>query len=176
MTTDIGAAVTVGTYAIDTDRSRIRFTATHAFGLGPVTGTCAVRDGTITIASDPAGCAASARVDAASIATGNVRRDQAVQAKRFLDVREYPDMLFVSERVAGDGDCWVLHGTLTVRGVAAPVALELSSAGAEAGGCRFRARARIDRGAHGVGPRGVLGRYLEVEVDVAGRVVSPDAW
>jgi hypothetical protein len=92
MITDIGAAVTAGTCAIDTDRSRIRFTATHAFGLGPVTGTCAVRDGTITIASDPGACAAGARVDAASIATGNARRDQAVRAKRFLDVQEYPDM------------------------------------------------------------------------------------
>jgi polyisoprenoid-binding protein YceI len=114
-------------------------------------------------------------VSAASIATGNVRRDKAVWSKRFLHVQEYPDMSFVSGRLVRDGDRWLLHGTLTVRGVTAPVVLELNSAGAEAGGCRFRARARIDRWAHGVGPRGVLGRYLEVEFDVVGRVVSTAA-
>ncbi len=175
MTADIGAAVTAGTYAIDTARSRIRFTATHAFGIGPVTGTCMVRDGTITIASDPAGCAASARMDAASLTTGNARRDKSVWSKGFLHVQEHPDMLFVSGRLARDGDRWLLHGKLTVRGTTAPTGLELSSAGADTGGCRFHARARIDRQAYGVGPRGILGRYLEVEFDVVGHVVSTDA-
>jgi polyisoprenoid-binding protein YceI len=172
MTTDIGAAVMAGTYAIDTVRSRIGFTATHAFGLGPVTGTCVVRDGTITIASDSFGCAAGARMDAASFTTGNARRDKAIRSNRFLCVQEYPDMLFVSGRLARDGDRWMLHGTLTVRGVAGPAALEVSSAG---GGCRFRACARIDRDAYGAGPRGILGRYVEVEFDVVGRMVGTDA-
>ena len=81
MTTDIGAAVTAGTYAVDRVRSRIRFTAIHAFGLGPVTGTCMVRDGTITVASDPAGCAAGARMDAASLTTGNARLVEAVPGR-----------------------------------------------------------------------------------------------
>jgi polyisoprenoid-binding protein YceI len=165
----------IGTYVIDTARSRIGFTATHAFGLGPVTGTCMVRDGTITIAADPAGCTASARVDAASLTTGNARRDKSVRSKRFLCVQEYPDMLFVSGRLARDGNRRVLHGVLTVRGVAAPAALELGSAEAGAGGARFRARARIDRRAYGAGPRGMLGRYVEVEFDIAGHLVSTDA-
>lgn len=114
-------------------------------------------------------------MDAASLTTGNARRDKAVWSKRFLDVQEYPDMLFVSGRLARVGKRWLLHATLTVRGTSAPVALELSSADDDAGGCRFRARARIDRRAYGVGPRGFLGRYLEVEFDVVGRLVSADA-
>jgi len=172
MTTDIGAAVTAGTYAIDTVRSQIRFTSAHVFGLSPVTGTCMLRDGTITIASDPAGCAASARMDAASLTTGDARRDKSVWSKRFLHVQEYPDMRFASGRLARHGDRWLLHGELTVRGATAPTKLELSSADADDGDCRFHARARIDRQAYGVGPRGIIGRYIEVELDVVGHAVS----
>jgi YceI-like protein len=98
-----------------------------------------VRDGTITIASDPAGCAAS-------LTTGNARRDKSVWSKGFLHVQRYPDVLFVSGRLARNGDRWLLHGKLTVRGTTAPTVLELSSAGADTGGCRFHARAHRPAG------------------------------
>lgn len=174
MTADISMAITAGTYVIDPGRSQVRFTATHALGLGPVTGTCAVRDETITAAPDPGSCAVSARLDAASLSTDEARRDKSIRSKRFLDVQEYPDMLFVSDRLTRDGDGWLLGGQLTVRGAAAPAALAVSTAGGDASGCRFRARAHIDRRAHGVGPRGLIGRYLDLELDVAGHLVSAD--
>ena len=164
-------AVAAGTYTIDTARSTIRFTATHAFGLGPVTGTFTVRDGTITLAADPAGCAVTARVDAASFTTDKPRRDADVRSKRFLDAERHPDLGFVAGRPTRDGDRWLLPGTLTVRGTTAPVTLELSSGTADAGGCRFRAQARIDRHAYRVGPRGIIGRYVDVEFDIVGSTV-----
>jgi hypothetical protein len=51
-------------------------------------------------------------MDAASIATGNERRDKSVWSKEFLHVQEYPDMLFVSGRLARDGD----RGRVVARG------------------------------------------------------------
>ena len=168
MTTDSGTAIAAGTYAIDPAASRIRFTATHSFGLGPVAGTFTVRDGTITVSPDPGRCAVDARVDAASFATDKARRDRDVTSKRFLDAERYPDLLFVSDRLVRDGDRWLLHGALTVRGTTAPVTLEITSGGADPGGCRFQARARIDRYAHRVGPRGIIGRHLDVTFDILG--------
>jgi polyisoprenoid-binding protein YceI len=160
--------VTAGTYTIDAAASRIRFHTTHAFGLGPVDGTFAVRDGTITVADDPARCAVTARVDAASFTTDKPRRDADIRSKRFLHAQEHPDLLFTSGRLTREGDRWMLHGMLTVRGTAAPATLELTAGSADGAGCRFRARTRIDRYAHRVGPRGIIGRYLDVEFDIVG--------
>jgi polyisoprenoid-binding protein YceI len=108
----------------------------------------------------------TARLDAASFTTDKPRRDKDIRSKRFLDAQRFPDMCFASERLAREGDRWLLVGTLTVRGTAAPVTLELVSATSVAGGCRFRARGRVDRYAHRVGPRGILGRYVDVELDI----------
>ena len=161
-------AIAAGTYAIDTDRSTVRFHATHAFGLGPVSGTLAVRDGTVTVAADPAGCAVAARVDAASFTTDKPKRDADIRSKRFLHTDRHPDMGFVAGRLTRDGDRWLLAGTLTVRGTTAPVTLEVEAGSADADGCRFRARARVDRYAYRVGPRGIIGRYIDVELDIVG--------
>jgi polyisoprenoid-binding protein YceI len=160
-----------GTFAIDAARSRIRFDTSHSFGIGPVHGTFAVRDGTVTLAADPARSTATARVDAASFTTDKPKRDSDVRSKRFLDAHAYPDLLFVSNRLSHDGDRWLLHGTLTARGNPAPVTLEITSAMADTEGCRFSARTRIDRYAHRVGPRGIAGRYLDVELDIVGAPV-----
>lgn len=172
MTADTGTAIAAGSYAIDAASSHIQFTVTHAFGLVPVTGTFTVRDGTITIAADPAKSAVAVRVNAASFTTGKARRDKDIRSKRFLHTREHPDMVFVSDRLTRDGDRWLLQGTLTIRGTTAPATVELSSGTTDVRGCRFHARARIDRYAYGVGPRGILGRYVDVQFDVVG---SPEA-
>jgi polyisoprenoid-binding protein YceI len=164
-------ATAAGTYTVDTARSEVRFRATHSFGLGPVTGTLAVRDGTITVAADPADSVVAARVDASSFTTDKPRRDADVRSKRFLHAQAYPDMIFASERLVHDGDRWLLHGRLTVRGTAAPAVLELYSISKDADDLRVRARTRVDRHAHRVGPRGVIGRYLDIELDIVGTPV-----
>jgi polyisoprenoid-binding protein YceI len=167
MIADTRTALATGTYTIDAARSQVRFAATHSFGLGPVAGTVAVLDGTISVAADPAGCAVTARVDAASFTTDKPKRDKDIRSKRFLHTEQYPDMVFASDRLTADGDRWLLHGSLTIRGTTVPTTLEISgTAGAD--GCRFQAKTRIDRYAYRVGPRGIIGRYLDVELDVVG--------
>ena len=88
MTTDIAAVPSAATLSTPS-RSKIQFTATHAFGLGPVTGTWVVRNGTIIVTTGPAGCAVSARLDTANLAT-TARAAAATRAsgKRFLDIQE----------------------------------------------------------------------------------------
>jgi polyisoprenoid-binding protein YceI len=160
------SAVRTGTYVIDTSRSQVRFRTTHAFGLGPVTGTLAVRDGTITVT--PEGAEVTARVAADTFTTDKPRRDADIRSKRFLHADAHPDLLFTGRHVTRDGDRWLLHGRLTVRGTTAPVTLEMESATAGADGCRFRARARVDRYAYKVGIRGIVNRFIDVEFDILG--------
>jgi polyisoprenoid-binding protein YceI len=157
-----------GSYTIDPARSRVTFTTAHAFGLGPVSGTFAVRDGTITIAEEVGASSVRARIDAASFTTDKQRRDVDIRSKRFLDAASHPNLEFASERLDRDGEGWRLYGHLTVRGRTAPVVLELVNGEAGASGCAFTARTRIDRHAFGVGPRGILSRYLGVELHIEG--------
>jgi polyisoprenoid-binding protein YceI len=160
--------VAAGTYTIDPTRSRVTFTTSHAFGLGPVAGTMAVRDGVITVADDPTRSSVRARVDAGSFTTDKRRRDTDIRSKRFLDAANHPDLAFVSDRLVRDGAGWKLHGHLTVRGRTAPVVLEVLSAEAGAGGCAITARTTVDRYAFKVGPRGILSRYVGVELHIEG--------
>jgi len=168
MTTPAAVGIAAGTYTIDATRSRIRFRTAHAFGIGPVAGTFTIRDGTISVAAEPTRSAVRVRVDAASFTTDKPKRDQDIRSKRFLHAQAYPDLLFTSEQLTREGDRWLLHGRLTAKGTAAPVALELVEGTADATGCRFTARGRIDRYAHKVGPRGIVGRYLDAEFEVFG--------
>jgi polyisoprenoid-binding protein YceI len=160
------STVRAGTYAIDTARSQVRFRATHSFGLGPVTGTFTVRDGTITVT--PEGAEVTARVAADSFTTDKSRRDADVRSKRFLHADAHPDLVFTGRHLTRDGDRWLLHGRLTVRGTTAPVTLDLESATAGAEGCRFRARTRVDRYAYKVGIRGIVGRFIDIDLDILG--------
>jgi polyisoprenoid-binding protein YceI len=162
MTTPIAAGLRPGTYLVDAGRSSVRFTATHVFGLGPVAGTFAVRDGTIRIDDKPDRCAVSATVDSASFRTDKPKRDADIIAN-FLHSDRYPDLAFRSTGVDGGR----LHGTMTVHGRTAPVRFELAQAEPVDGGCRFLATARVDRYAFGVTRgRGIVGRYVDVTVEV----------
>jgi polyisoprenoid-binding protein YceI len=162
-----GPALATGTYRIDPTRSRIRFTIKETFGLTTTRGTFTIRDGTVEIAANPEDSSTTAAVDAASFTTDKPKRDATVVSKSFLDAANHPTMTFSTSRLADEGGSWVLHGQLTVRGQATPVALTLTSCAATVDGCRFVATTRIDRHATPVRTaRGLIGRYLDVELDV----------
>jgi polyisoprenoid-binding protein YceI len=167
LTTASRPALAAGTYRVDPTRSRVRFTIKEAFGLMTVRGTFTVRDGTVEIAANPTDSSTTAAVDAASFTTDKPKRDATVVSKSFLDAANHPTMTFSTSRLASEGGSWVLHGQLTVRGQATPVALTLTSCAATVDGCRFVATTRIDRHATPVrAARGLIGRYLDVELDV----------
>jgi polyisoprenoid-binding protein YceI len=157
--TDTGT-VAPGTYRLDPDRCTVQFRTAHAFGLGPVHGTFAVREGVIVIGDQPR---VTVSLDPASFTTDNPRRDKQIRSKAFLDVLRYPSMSFASTDVSG----LVVSGTLTAHGTAAPVTLTVTAVSSRPGGLRCRATTRIDRYASGVTTgRGLIGRYLDVELDI----------
>jgi polyisoprenoid-binding protein YceI len=160
-------ALAAGTYRIDATRSRVRFTIKETFGLTTVRGTFTVRDGTVEVAANPEDSSTTAALDATSFTTDKPKRDATVVSKRFLDATNHPTITFSTTRLAQENGSWVLHGQLTVRGQASPVALTLTSCAATVDGCRFIATTRIDRHATPVrAARGLIGRHLDVELDV----------
>lgn len=164
MTTTGTGTLAPGTYRLDAARCAVRFRTAHAFGLGPVHGTVAVREGVVVLGDR---YSVTVSLDPASFTTDKPRRDEHVRSKAFLDVQRYPSISFASTGVPAGR---TVAGTLTAHGVTAPVTLTLTSVASGPDGLRCTATARIDRYAFGVTKgRGVIGRWLDVELDVLAR-------
>ena len=162
------AAPQPGRYEIDTTRSAVTFRTRHMFGLAPVRGSFAIRDGTVEVAGPPTNPGIYAEIEAASFRTGNGQRDSVVRSARLLAASQYPVMTFRS----GHLDGLALTGTLTVRDVTRPVSLLVEQTAVSPKSFTTRGTARIDRAGFGVTAyRGLAGRYLELTVEV--RCVRP---
>jgi polyisoprenoid-binding protein YceI len=152
-----------GQYDIDVERSTVRFSTRHLFGLAPVRGSLAIRSGSVTIGEPFAACRVFAELDTASFRTGNGQRDASVKSARFLAAGAHPVITFAADAVAGE----VITGTLTVRGTSGQVSLRVTSVEGTPQLFTARAVSRIDRTAFGVTAAfGLAARYLDVTVEV----------
>lgn len=156
-----------GTYTIDPAQSAVRFRIRNFFGLVVVRGTLAVSRGEVVVADPAESSTVEAFVSAASIDTGNDKRDTHVRGAAFLDVATHAEMQFHGERVeAGDG-AHLLHGRLTVRGISKPAALTLDVLSGDERRLVCHAVTTVDRYAFGVTKgKGSMGRHLTIELDV----------
>jgi polyisoprenoid-binding protein YceI len=162
----------VGRYGIDPRASTITFKSRHLFGLAPVTGTMAIRDGLVDIADPLTGSSVQVEIDPASFDTGSGQRDRDVRSPRFLDAARFPSMTFTSRRLDRSEGRWTLAGTLTVRDVARPVSLAIGwSTVTPEWPTSFvvGATTRIDRTEFGLtAARGLAGRHLDVSLQILG--------
>jgi polyisoprenoid-binding protein YceI len=142
------------------------------FGLAPVRGTFALREGVVQVASPVEASAVHARIAADSIDTGLAARDATVRSKQYLDVERHPDITFTASGVVRD-DGWVLRGTLTVRGRTEPLDVRLEEVRVLEGGLRLRASAEVDRYAWGVtAMKGMTGRRLRFTLSLSATQLS----
>jgi polyisoprenoid-binding protein YceI len=165
------AVVTVpvaGTYRLDPEQCRVRYTGRHLFGLGVVHATFAVTAGEVRVADPATDSRVEVSVDAASFQSNSPRRDDHVRSPRLLDASSYPEITFTSQEVRASDGRWVVRGQVTAHGQAVPVDLLVDHVRPEGDGFRARGRVeRLDRHAFGVrGSKGLVGRYLDLELDV----------
>ena len=119
------------------------------------------------------------RIPAASIDTGDEKRDGHLRSADFLDAEKYPEILFKSTAVTASGkDTFVVSGDLTIRGITKPATVNVELAGVTAdprSGQRaaFDATASFDRTQWGLVwnmpvPSGVLvSEKIVLEANVA---------
>ena len=67
----------------------------------------------------------SAKIDASSVDTGIVKRDNHLRSADFFDADNYPDIKFVMKKYMANGDEGVMEGELTMRGVTKPIKLDV---------------------------------------------------
>jgi polyisoprenoid-binding protein YceI len=172
ITDDVLQVPAVGRYGIDPRASTITFKSRHLFGLAPVHGTMAIRDGLVDIADPVTGSSVQVEIDATSFSTGSGQRDRDVRSPRFLDAERYPSMTFTSQRLDRSDGRWTLVGTLMVRDVARPVslAIEWSTISPEwPTSFVVWATTRIDRTDFGLtAAKGLAGCHLDVSLRILG--------
>ncbi len=177
MTTTTTDVLAPGTWTIDPTHTTIAFVARHMM-LSKVRGTFGDFTADVTIGDDPLESVVTAEVQMASIDTGNTDRDAHLRNNDFFAIDEFPTMSLRSTDVQRDGDDYVLHTELTVRGVTRPVdfALEFGGIGQDPWGntrAGFEASATINRKDFGIEwntaleTGGVLvGDKIQIELDV----------
>jgi len=128
---------------------------------------------------DAAHAGVQASIDAASIDTGDEKRDAHLKTADFFDAEKFPTITFKSTKVEAAGDRrYKLHGDLTMHGVTKPVVLDVEAT-SEVKGMRGETRAgarattKVNRKDFGIswsksmdGGGVVVGDEVEVTIDV----------
>jgi polyisoprenoid-binding protein YceI len=118
------------TWQIDPAHSEIQFSARHMM-ISTVRGRFKRFSGTIEAdEQNPTTAQVEVQIDAASIDTGDDKRDTHLRSPDFLNVEQYPYITFKSTKVEQrDATHGQLTGDLTIRDVTKPVILEVEYAG-----------------------------------------------
>ncbi len=139
-----------GTYVLDQHHTTVEFVGRHLM-ITKVRGRFTDFDGRVVIGDTPEQSSVDVTINAASVNSGDDKRDDHLRSPDFLDVENYPQITFRSTRVEiePDGSAKV-HGDLAVKGVTRPVTLDVEFHGASPdpwGGRRigFTATTEIDR-------------------------------
>ena len=176
----LARSATAATWEIDPAHSTIAFSVRHMM-VSNVRGQFAKFTGTVEgDEAHPEATKITTTIDAASIDTGNAKRDEHLRGPDFLDVAKFPTLTFASKKVdkAGEGK-WKITGDLTLHGVTREVVLDLDDVtgpvkdpmgNLRAGG---EARTKIDRQDFGISYSktldaggAVVGNEVTITIDV----------
>lgn len=158
-------------YLVDPIDSQITFRTRHRFGTGPVTGTFAIRNGTITVTDPLERTTATLVVDSTGFASGNRHRDRHVTGPKFLDAERWPTIEARIGHLAGglvqSAGEWTGQGWLTVKGDTQPLTVLVRDVSLTEDRLEATVEARVDRYAFGIRTApGMAGRRLDLTVKV----------
>lgn len=118
-------------YALDIQGAHafINFKVSH-LGYSWVTGRFNKFDGNFSYdPSDLAASTLSVKIDTTSFDSNHAQRDKHIRGDDFLDVDKFPEATFVSKRIEGEGDNFIIHGDFTMKGMTKPLAIHAKKIG-----------------------------------------------
>lgn len=114
------------TYTLDPAHSYVEWHISH-FGFSNPSGKWFVNGTLLLDEHHPQRSKVNVTINVADMVTGIPKLDEHLKDKDFFDVVEYPTATFVSNKVQLTGQYTAnVHGTLTLRGVAKPVTLDVT--------------------------------------------------
>jgi polyisoprenoid-binding protein YceI len=146
---DTSLAPDPGTYKIDSSHSMVEFVARHLM-VTKVRGRFEGFAGEIVVGDTPEESAVNVTIQAASIDSGESKRDEHLRGADFLDVENFPTLEFHSTKVEQSARGLKVEGDLTIKDTTRPVVLDVEydgSFGDPWGGQRigFSASTEINR-------------------------------
>lgn len=166
-----------GVWRIDPPHTNIEAVARHLM-ITKVRGRFSEFEGTFEVGAQPEDTKISLSIQAASIHTGDERRDAHLRSPDFLDAETFPTIEFVSKTIEREFQGYKVVGDLTIRGITRPVVIESAYLGVVTDPygnekAVFSGRTELDREAYGImwnvalESGGVLlGRKLAIELEV----------
>src|SRR3989441_9753167 len=98
-----------GRYVLDPSHTTVEFVARHLM-ISKVRGVFTDVSGEIQVAEVPERSSVEVAIAAASVQSGDDRRDAHLRSPDFFDVERFPQIGFRSTSVEAAGDEWLLHG------------------------------------------------------------------
>ncbi len=124
-----GKAAQADNYVLDDQHTSVVFAVNH-FGYSYCYGMFGKYSGKFTF--DPQNVSASQfqfTIEAASLDTKSEKRDEHLKGPDFFNVKQFPEITFVSKSASVSGDSIQVKGTLTMHGVSKEVTLPLTYMG-----------------------------------------------
>jgi polyisoprenoid-binding protein YceI len=147
--TDLLSA-SAGTWTLDPSASTVELRTKAMWGMAKVKATFAVLEGSGIVAAD-GNVIGALVVDAASINSGNAKRDEHLRTKDFFEVETYPTFTYAATGATAAADGTItLAGTLTVHGQTHPLPLTATATPVGADRLTVVAEAEIDRSQWGL--------------------------
>ncbi|NOY71498.1 MAG: polyisoprenoid-binding protein [Gammaproteobacteria bacterium] len=113
-------------YKIDSEHTYPYFAISH-LGFSTMQGRFNKTTGSITLDQKSKTGRVDINIDAASIDTGHKKRDEHLRGPDFLNVIEFPEITYKSNKITINADdSAVAEGTLTIMGSSQPVTLQVS--------------------------------------------------
>jgi polyisoprenoid-binding protein YceI len=161
------------TFDVDIMHSRMGFAVKHMI-VSTVQGEFGKFVGTFELDDKNRLVKAEGTIDINSINTREPKRDDHLRSPDFFDAAMFPEMKFVSRKVAGKGKKYTVIGDLTIKGVTKPVALtgHMNGPIKDMQGVKrvgFRAEGKINRKDYGINFHKVLeagGLVVDDEVEI----------
>ncbi|MGP7997148.1 MAG: YceI family protein [Streptosporangiaceae bacterium] len=138
-----------GQWGLDPHRSSVRLRNSSAGGLLRVNGAFREVSGTGTVTADGE-VSGTVVVTAASIDTGNTRRDTHLRSADFFDAERYPDITFTADGIQLAGPHVTVAGALTVRDTTRALSFDAAASVPGDGEIWLRAGVHINRGDFGL--------------------------
>jgi polyisoprenoid-binding protein YceI len=118
------ATATRSTWQIDPAHSLVEFSVRHMM-VSTVKGRFTGVQGTIVdVADNPSQSSVEVSIEAATISTGDDKRDVHLRSADFFDVEKYPTITFKSRRIEGSQNEFTVTGDLIMHGVTHEVTLQ----------------------------------------------------
>ncbi len=138
-----------GHWAMDWHQSSIRLKSRSMWGLAAVNGAFREFSGNGTVSADGK-ASGTITVAAASIDTGNPRRDTHLRSADFFDSAIYPNIIFTTDDILPSGQGAAVAGTMTVRGRTRPLSFDAAVSVHSDGEIWLDAKIHINRGDFGL--------------------------